>query len=125
MQGHEFQRYFEKFPEINKCFIGIFSIDTLPKKLNYRTFCICNTDVQTGTGKHWICFLRSDKLSIDCFDSLGVTSEKKQLLLKYCHFKAKLNINLTQFQESDSITCGLFCVYFIIERSHKILNLLN
>jgi hypothetical protein len=117
MQGHEFENYFEKFPELKKYFLGVFSIDTLPHKLKYRTFCICNTDIHTGTGKHWICFLKSDKSNIECFDSLGVSSEKKELLLNHCRFKPKcLIVNLTQFQKSDSITCGLFCVYFLIER---------
>jgi hypothetical protein len=123
MQGSEFFEYIDKFPELKKHFAGIFSIDTLPKSLKYRTFCICNTDTQNGIGKHWICFLKSEKSNIECFDSLGISSEKKELLLKYCHFKSKhINFNITQFQKSDSITCGLFCVYFIIERLRKIKN---
>jgi hypothetical protein len=117
MQGHEFHQYFEKFPELKKNFCGIFSIDTLPKHMKYRTFCICNTDTHNGTGKHWISFIKTEKSNIECFDSLGISSEKKELLLTHCHFKAKhLRFNLNQFQKSDSITCGLFCIYFVIER---------
>jgi hypothetical protein len=117
MQGVEFQQYFEKFPELNKSFRGIFSIDTLPKYLKYRTFCICNTDTHNGNRKHWICFIKSDKNTIECFDSLGISSDKKDLLKRYCKFTGKhLTFNLNQFQKLDSITCGLFCVYFIIER---------
>jgi hypothetical protein len=117
MQGVEFYQYFEKFPEINKSFKGIFSIDTLPRRIKYRTFCICNTDTQNGTGKHWICFIKTDKSDIECFDSLGISSDKKELLIKHCNFKGKhLKFNSNQFQKNDSITCGLFCVYFLIER---------
>jgi hypothetical protein len=123
MQGLEFQSYFEKFPHLHKNFLGVFSIDTLPKRLKYRTFCICNTDTHNGSGKHWISFIKSDKETIECFDSLGITKEKKELLLKYCcQFKAKhLHFNLNQFQKSDSITCGLYCVYFIVERLQNVL----
>jgi hypothetical protein len=117
MQGSEFEIYFEKFPELKKHFLGVFSIDTLPKKIKNRTFCICNTDVHNGLGKHWICFLKSDKSTIECFDSLGISADKKELLLKFCKFNAKhLHFNLTQFQENDSSTCGLFCIYFVLER---------
>ncbi len=117
MQGTEFSTYFEKFPELKKHFIGVFSIDTLPKTIKYRTFCICNTDTQNGSGKHWICFVKSNNFSVECFDSLGISSEKQNLLQQYCNFKARhLNFNITQFQKIDSITCGLFCIYFIIER---------
>jgi hypothetical protein len=117
MQGNEFSTYFEKFSGFKKHFVGVFSIDTLPKTLKYRTFCICNTDTKDGPGKHWICFIKSEKLNVECFDSLGISNEKKDLLLKHCRFNAKnVNFNLTQFQKSDSITCGLFCIYFIIER---------
>jgi hypothetical protein len=117
MQGVEFQNYFEKFPELKKHFIGVFSIDTLPKRLKYRTFCISNTDKHTGLGKHWICFVQVDNSTIECFDSLGVTREKKILLEQFCHFKTKsMNFNITQFQKSDSSTCGLFCIYFLLER---------
>jgi hypothetical protein len=117
MQGLEFQHYFDKFPELRKYFFGVFSIDTLPKRLKNRTFCICNTDTQIGLGKHWICFIKIDKSNVECFDSLGVSGDKKTLLLKHCHFNAKhMNFNVTQFQKSDSNTCGLFCIYFLIER---------
>jgi hypothetical protein len=117
MQGSEFQHYFEKFPELQKHFIGVFSIDTLPKTLKQRTFCICNTDTKNGIGKHWLCFVKTDKSSVECFDSLGISSEKKKLLSNFCHFNAKyVTFNETQFQRNDSSTCGLFCVYFLLER---------
>jgi hypothetical protein len=117
MQGFEFDNYFSKFPELKKFFCGVFSIDTLPKNLKYRFFCICNTDTQNGNGKHWICFVKSAKSCIECFDSLGLSSEKQELIKNFCHFKEKqLHFNRTQFQKSDSVTCGLFCVYFIIQR---------
>lgn len=122
MQGSEFIQYFESFPNLKKQFAGIFAIDTLPKTLKFRKFCICNTDVSNGSGKHWFSFLRNSKSSIECFDSLGVTAEKKLLLEKYCHFVGISDIiyNETQFQDDNSDTCGLFTLYFIFERMHNL-----
>ena len=117
MQSSEFNNYFNTFPHLKNHFIGVFSINTLPKSIKYRKFCICNTDVQSGNGKHWICFIRTDKNSIELFDSLGIDSEKKLLISKYCKFQVKEIIyNETQFQADFSDTCGLFVLYFLIER---------
>ena len=117
MQGLEFYNYFENFPELKKHFLGVFSIDTLPVAIKFRTFCICNTDVEQGLGKHWICFLRNEKSKIECFDSLGISIEKKALLLKFCKFNQKsLIFNESKFQKDDTDSCGLFCIYFLFER---------
>jgi hypothetical protein len=117
MQSSEFDNYFASFPNIKNHFLGVFSINTLPKLIKYRKFCICNTDVESGNGKHWICFVRSDKDTIELFDSLGVDKEKLDLITKYCKFNVKEIIyNETQFQTDFSETCGLFVIYFLIER---------
>ena len=99
---------------------GYFS-DTLPKTIKYRHFCICNTDVKSGEGKHWICFVRNHKNNVELFDSLGVDSEKSLLLKKYCKFRVnKLVFNETAFQDRTSDTCGKFVLYFAIERMHNL-----
>jgi hypothetical protein len=117
MQSSEFQKYFDSAPILKNHFIGVFSIDTLPKTIKYRKFCICNTDVQSGTGKHWICFIRSDKNSIELFDSLGVDAQKKNLIKTFCKFSVReLTFNESQFQSSVSDTCGLFVIYFLFQR---------
>jgi len=117
MQATEFLKFFDHFPQFKKHFKGIFSIDTLPTKIGYRKFLICNTDTQSGEGKHWIIFGQSEKNCIELFDSLGITEEKKQLLREHCKFeKRQLIFNTTAFQDSNSSSCGLFALYFLIER---------
>jgi hypothetical protein len=117
MQSSEFQKYFDSSPVLKNHFIGVFSIDTLPKVIKYRKFCICNTDVQSGNGKHWICFVRTCKNSIELFDSLGIDDEKKSLISRFCKFKVnEIVFNETQFQANFTSTCGLFVLYFIFER---------
>ena len=64
------------------------------------------------------CFVRTSKETIECFDSLGVNDEKKQTLKSSCKFKGikEMIFNETQFQSDVSDTCGLFSIYFIVER---------
>jgi hypothetical protein len=116
MQGSEFYEYLNFFPEFKKHFKGIFSIDTLPKTLGYRNFLICNTDIHTGEGKHWLCFFQTQKNEIEVFDSLGIDHIKKQLLNDNCKFKKTLIYNTTSFQDSNSTSCGSFVLFFFIER---------
>ena len=78
MQGSEFHQYFNSFPSIQKHFKGIFSIDTLPKYLKLCHFLICNTDISTGTGLHWFVLIRNSKNGMECFDSLGISPDKKE-----------------------------------------------
>ena len=117
MQSSEFQKYIDSTPVLKKHYIGVFSIDTLPKIIKYRKFCICNTDVQSGNGKHWICFVRTSKNSIELFDSLGIDDEKKNLIIRFCKFNIKeIVFNETPFQATFSDTCGLYVLYFLFER---------
>ena len=48
--------------------------------------------------------------------------EKKNLLLKYCKFQntKDLEVNLTQFQSTNSDTCGFFKLYFLFHRMHNL-----
>lgn len=121
MQGSEIEEILNHLPSIKNHFVGIFSIDTLPKLLKRRTFLICNTAKHNQLGEHWICICKTD-VKIEIFDSLGINSDRKNLLLKYCKFKnAKdFKVNDTQFQLSSSSTCGLFVIYFSIQRFHNL-----
>ena len=122
MHGFEFHEYLNAFPVLKKHFKGIFSIDTLPKVLKFRQFLICNTDIKTGAGLHWFVLIRNSKYGIECFDSLGISSYKKDQLTKYCKFRGieELEFNETQFQPNNSNECGLFTLYFLVERMHNL-----
>ena len=122
MHAVEFNQYFENFPFLKNQFVGIFAIDTLPKTLKIKKFCICNTDLSSGEGKHWFVLLRSTKKTIECFDSLGVNNDKKENLKRFCHFRGikEIHFNETQFQDNLSESCGKFTLYFIIERMHNL-----
>ena len=122
MQGFEINNIFDSFPELKKHYKGIFAVDTIPNQLKFRHFCICNTDKSSGIGIHWFCFLRNSNNTVECFDSLGVTEEKKDILRNICKFKgvSEIEFNETQFQANDSDSCGFFTIYFILERMHNL-----
>ena len=88
MISSEFAEKLSHFPNLKKKFGGIFSADTLPIKLKPKSFIICNTDVEKGPGKHWYCVVKLNTSVLECFDSLGIDSEKKlfHILSKYIFF---------------------------------------
>ena len=122
MQGFELNDFLNHFPILKTHNRGIFAINTLPKSLKFRHFCICNTDVSDGAGIHWFCFLKNSKNTVECFDSLGINQEKLQKLQNNCKFRniKDIEYNETQFQPETSNTCGLFTLYFIVERMHNL-----
>ena len=114
--------YFANFPTLLKLFDGVFSFDKIPAKLQLYHFIICNTDISSGTGKHWFCIIRSNKKFVECFDSLGFQEQsKKTALLSALKFNriSEIKINTTPVQLSNTDTCGKFCLMFIIERLHN------
>lgn len=117
MQAHDLLKYFEKFPNLKTNFLGFYAIDTLPHKLKYRHFFIGNTDKSSGEGIHWFCCIKVKPKTIELFDSLGINDSKKQFYLTHLQFtNIELEINRTQFQPNDSVLCGKYVVYFLINR---------
>ena len=59
---------------------------------------------------------------MECFDSLGISIKKKELLQKYCSFRGihELEFNETSFQSINSDTCGQFVLYYIVQRMHNL-----
>ena len=121
MESPEFSEKLSNFPEIKKYFEGIFSADNLPKKIKKNCFIICNTDVSTGRGKHWYCIVKLSSTILQCFDSLGIDNTKKNFIVSNLRQKGiqQIKFNVTQVQSSESDTCGLFVLYFLIQRYHN------
>lgn len=120
MNGSHLHQFLVTFPNVYAFFKGIFYIDKIPIYLRNHCFIICNTDTNEGPGKHWILFIKRKNI-VECFDSLGIDNEKKALLEKYCKFKYATEIiyNETQYQPIDSISCGKFVLYFLMERYYN------
>ena len=119
MLNSEILEYFENVPCLKPYFLGVFSIDNFPKKLSERSCFICNMSKSSETGSHWISFIKSDKKTIDIFDSLGT---KIDILKPFLTFKGNPTIlyNDCAFQSLTSNTCGYFAITFLIERSFNL-----
>ena len=76
-------------------------------------FVIANTDNSSGKGKHWVAFYFNAYGPDDYFDSLGKLPE-------YYGFQHVLQrrywMNCDQIQDSKSDVCGLYCVYYVVNR---------
>jgi len=115
MQTSEFLPFFKKVPFLEKHFLGTFAINEMPKKMNPKSFFVCNTDPSYLSGKHWLAFVKLDDKYCEIFDSLGVKINEIQA---HFNFNERINFiyNTNAFQSPDSILCGKFVVTFIVER---------
>jgi hypothetical protein len=104
-------------------FLGVFSVDSL-KFLAVRkfpTFLIINLDISTQPGSHWLS-IRIGKFTLEIFDSLGFKpslwnrypTELFKFLTSYS-FSHKFYFSPV-LQPENTLTCGLFSVYFIVYR---------
>jgi hypothetical protein len=120
MRGSEFQHYFEKIPIVNKQSLKITSIDEIPSEIKEKHFVISNLSPSNEAGSHWITLIRSEKDTLEIFNSLGMNSIDR--LQPYLKVTKKINVifNEQPFQSNESTSCGFFCIYFIVNR---ILNL--
>ena len=121
MISNEFSEKLNSFPNIKKQYLGVFSIDTIPKKVKKNQFFICNTDVSNGPGQHWFCVFKEHPKILECFDSRGVNEQKKQKLMSVLKLKGikEIKINKTSVQSETSSSCGNFVLYFLIHRFHN------
>lgn len=78
-------------------------------------FVISNTDTSNGTGKHWVTFYFPSKGPDEFFDSLGKTPKDYKVAFETL-LQNQYIMNCNQLQQSTSDTCGLYCVYYVINR---------
>ena len=99
-----------------KYFRGIYSRDNLPKQIKKNECGIINLDSQIGSGSHWIVYRNGDKYSV-YFDSFGLKMPEE--VKKYLTTSNKpIVYSGDEIQERDSVLCGYWCLYFLLERQN-------
>lgn len=68
--------FYQKHANLTKFYKGCFPSNKIPKIDLYK-FVIVNTKDSSSLGDHWYVIYRDSKSSLECFDSLGVNTEKK------------------------------------------------
>ena len=103
-------------PCLEKHFMGVFSIDNIPKKIKEQCFFVSNLIKSSEPGSHWISFIKSEPKTFEIFDSLGTNINNLRPYLKLSN-NPDIKYNEAAFQTTNSSTCGLFAKMFLIEIS--------
>ena len=99
------QVYYQNEPR----FIGVYSRDTLPGKINDGSYVI-NLDEYSDIGTHWIALYVNNK-TVTYFDSFGIEHISKELK-KFVNNK-NIIAKIFRIQTYDSVMCGYFRIGFI------------
>lgn len=97
-----------------KYFRGVFSKDMLPKQIKNKECGIINLDDHIGDGTHWVCYRNIDRFC-EYFDSFGLPMPievKKNMKTS----GKRLVYSSDEIQERDSVLCGYWCLYYLLER---------
>ena len=105
LTNFEIQKYYENEQKFN----GVFSRDSLPKKIKDGGY-IINLDEYADLGTPWIAlFCKNCKFVY--FDSYGVEHIPEEI--KDFIGNKIIKANIFRIQENNSIMCGYFCIGFI------------
>ena len=97
-----------------KYFRGVFSKDMLPTQIKNKECGIINLDDHVGPGTHWVCYRNIDRFC-EYFDSFGLPMPIE--VKKYMTTSGKKSVYSTdEIQERDSVLCGYWCLYYLLER---------
>jgi hypothetical protein len=117
MQTSDFDIFIDKFPCLKNHFLGVYSLDNIPKHMKIKTALIFNDQKVGMPGRHWLGLVHTEKNVYELFDSYGVKINEIKPYLKFKN--PKFLYNTGAFQSIETTTCGLFALYYII---HRLLN---
>ena len=96
-------------------FRSIYSRDRLPDQIRKKECGIINLDSIEGQGTHWVCYRNIDKLMVEYFDPFGLIMPHDVY-----HYLAKSGKKIVfsqdEIQNRDTVLCGYWCLYYLIER---------
>ena len=97
-----------------KYFRGVFSKDVLPTQIKNKECGIVNLDNHIGSGTHWVAYRNIDRFC-EYFDPFGLMMPSE--VKKYMTTSGKqLEYSGDEIQERDSVLCGYWCLYYLLER---------
>ena len=98
-----------------KYFRGIYSRDILPEKIHRLETGINNLDDSIGRGSHWVCYRNVDEQFCEYFDPFGlIMANEIKTYLKTSG--KKIVYSSDEIQERDTVLCGYWCLYYLLER---------
>ena len=96
-------------------FRSIYSRDRLPDQIRKKECGIINLDSIEGEGTHWVCYRNVDTQMVEYFDPFGLIMphEIRHYLAKS---GKKVIYSQDEIQNRDTVLCGYWCLYYLIER---------
>ena len=103
-----------------KCFKGVYPCDELPYNSELPLNIIVNTDPSNRPGQHWVCVCIEKSGKGEYFDSFGLPPFKEEIF-NFLELKSKRwSFNRIPLQNIASVTCGNYCVLYIIYRCQNL-----
>ena len=106
-------------------FKGVFPASQLPivggygsSDLKYPFCFVANTDIAEKSGQHWVAFYFDKNGKARYFDSFG----RKPYYKDWLHYltgnskEGLWDYNRAEIQALDSVTCGQYCIYYLLKR---------
>ncbi len=112
--------YIRKVLSKTKTFIGTYPRDMLPKQVPWPCSLIINTDVASEPGQHWIAVFINDEGFGEYMDSYGFPPLYEEFYYFFNNCTTGYIFNRKQLQCLTCVTCGDYCVVFIIMRTNGI-----
>lgn len=104
-----------------KYFLGVFSINTLPKKINkYPSLFILNTSPSNVKEGHWLAIYIDKNQKLEFFDSYGLNPKFYKLNSYINKISKSFSYNKIRYQSYFSNTCGYFCLIYLLLKCRKI-----
>ena len=98
-----------------KYFRSIYSRDLLPDQIRKKECGIINLDSIKGQGTHWVCYRNIDLHMVEYFDPFGLIMPHE--INHYLGTSGKKIIfSKDEIQNRDTVLCGYWCLYYLIER---------
>jgi hypothetical protein len=99
-----------------KYFIGVLARDKLPKKVNWPSALILNTDNSNQPGEHWLAIYYDENGVCEFFDSFGFHPEFYSLTNYIKSTSKEFIYNNKTLQGLFSKYCGHYCILFLLIR---------
>jgi hypothetical protein len=106
--------YLKKDSYSRRTFKKVLARDRLPKKIFYPSSYVINTDNHNEPGEHWLAFFYDSSGYCTFFDSFARSPKEFQLEEFLDKTSNDWNHNTMRLQNMNSVTCGYYCVYFIL-----------
>ena len=97
-------------------FKGVYPRDKIPTVVKYPSAYVFNSDPSSKPGEHWIALYFDKKRRGEYFDSYGVGPQMHNLNNFMEKNSSIWTCNTALIQGPFSITCGHYCVYYLMCR---------